>query len=325
MPSTSVPPPVPPAVPIFVAATGTNPVVSPTFSLGTTAPTVNALNALSKRIDLAASYSGSGYAIAGGLVLSAGIGLTCAISNGHGLIGGAVEVYGGSAVILGASSVNWIWLTQAGTFVVQVGVTTRPAGECILLGSVTTNATVVTSIDTSGVVYLKSGMLWRMTGDIGPPADTLDPALRLLTTTALGTFFWDGYNHLPLPSAGSPRLGYVDMPYTVFQTAALTNIVNAILLPTSAVVHTVKAIVKTPFVGAGITMLTFTGGIVGTPAKYFTGLNGLVGGAGFGSTGWAESDIAAVQTVVQATSVGANLSALTSGMLRFLITFSTQG
>ena len=149
--ATAVPAPVAPGTPNSVGNAGANPLVSDNFSGGVVSGTSTKLNKNAKRVDAGVAMGAGGYAIGFGCVLSAGTGLTCAISDGFATIGGVVEVRSATPVVVTGSATNWIWLKQDGTFVVQT-TTAKPSGECVCLGAAVTNGSGVTAIETAGVI-----------------------------------------------------------------------------------------------------------------------------------------------------------------------------
>ncbi len=129
------------------------------------------------------------------IVLGVGSGLSLAVGAGHAMIGGPVEVPTGTTLaVLDNTSRVWIWLRQTGSVLAYTTTTTPPAGECCLLGSCVTSGGSITSVDTSGVVYLRGGIGWRQTADVGPPSDTPPATVMFFSQTATGTYLWDGTN-----------------------------------------------------------------------------------------------------------------------------------
>lgn len=177
--------------------------VSVAFTTGMTLPAAATLNKNSAMQDLLGRYGAGGYAVAYGLVVSAGSGLTVSVSAGHALMDGIVEPgKTATTVVVPASSARaWIWLKQDKTFTVQNNVTTKPAGNCVLVGSCVTDGSGVLSVDTSGVVYLQNGFPWRDTADTGAPTDTPDATWRGFTKTSAGVFFWTGTAWVPIGKA----------------------------------------------------------------------------------------------------------------------------
>lgn len=301
------------------------PPVSDEFATGMASGFTTQLNKQFKRADLMGSWGAGGYGVADGLTLSAGTGLQVAVAAGHAIMDGIVELAASTAV-LNASATNWVWLKQDGTLVVQNGVTTKPSGNCVCLGAAVTDGSGVTSIETSGVVYSLYGTFYRQTADTLVPGDSPNASIRIFTKTAGGTYFWDGTAHVQLSPAGSPVTKTLTLSYTDFQTAALTNTVNGLLLPAKALVHSVNVRIATAFSGGSIATMTFEAGITGTTNKYVSGIDGTAtGSTPSDGTQYAESDSATTQTVVKATSTGANLSDLAAGSVVVTTVYSIYG
>jgi hypothetical protein len=51
-------------------------------------------------------------------------------------------------------------------------------------------------------MYLRGGIGWRQTADVGPPSDTPPSTVMFFSQTATGTYLWDGTNWLQ-QSAGA--------------------------------------------------------------------------------------------------------------------------
>lgn len=136
------------------------------------------------------------------IVLSVpGSGLLLNISAGTAIIDGPVQVPVARTLAIpdnhpGPTDRAWIWLTQAGTVLYELSLT-PPAGPCCLLGSCTTSGGNITAVDTSGVYYLKSGVLWRETADTGWPGDSPPASLVFEAKTAGGLWRWDGVSYHP--------------------------------------------------------------------------------------------------------------------------------
>lgn len=322
--SSSVPLPVTPTVSIDISDSADAPLVSNEFAAGMASGFTTKLNQDNKRQDLLAVYGGGGYGVCSGFVITAGSGLQAAVAAGKAVCGGVLEKTSSSNVVVSASSTNWIWLKQDGTFVVQT-TTAKPSGECVLLGAAVTDGSGVTSIETAGVVYLRGGQLWRQTADSLAPQDSPGSTLRIWTTTAGGEYFWNGSAWLLLAPAGSPVLKEVTLAYGDFSAAGLTNTINALLLPAKSVVMAVKGRVGTAFAGSGISALAFNVGITGTDDKYISALDGTSAGNDSDLTGSVEADSSTTQTVVKATATGANLDQLTQGSLVVSILYAVTG
>lgn len=146
--------------------------------------------------ELGVRYGGGANAVGYGLDLSAGVGLVVNVAQGHAIAsGGVVQVSSGQSVAgVPNNSRVYIWLKDNGdgTFGFAYGTTTaRPTGGVVFLGSVLTASGSVSSVDQSGVVYLRGGVPFRETADVGAPTDA-PPSMVLLHRTLDGLYLWDG-------------------------------------------------------------------------------------------------------------------------------------
>lgn len=173
---------------------GGNAPTARTFSAGDTTTVGPKLNANASRLDLAGRYGGGAYAVAWGLALSVpGSGLALPVAAGHALVDGPVEIASATTVTVPNGSPRvWIWLTQAGALTAVNNSLTPPAGAVCLLGSCVTSGGNVTSVDTSGVLYMRGGVPWRQTADTGAPGDTPPAGMVFVARTLGGLYLWDG-------------------------------------------------------------------------------------------------------------------------------------
>lgn len=107
--------------------------------------------------------------------------------------------------------------------------------------------------------------------------------------------------------------------YTTFQTAATTKSNTLFSLIAAGIIHEVKIKHSTAFAGAAISAVTISVGISGTNDKYASAFNVL---QAVSSTAFelsdalgTESHTAATNITVTAISTGANLSALSAGVV----------
>lgn len=109
------------------------------------------------------------------------------------------------------------------------------------------------------------------------------------------------------------------LPYTDFQDAATSKSNTLFSLEAGSVISGTKVKHSTAFAGTGIATVTMEVGIVGTTDKYATAFNVLqaVAGGAFrlSDVMGSESHIADTSILITARSTGANLSALTSGVV----------
>lgn len=117
----------------------------------------------------------------------------------------------------------------------------------------------------------------------------------------------------------------VTLTYADFATAALTNTINlGFTLPAKGIVHMITGQATAAFTGGAISAYSLKVGITGDLDKYIfnqsvfeLGLDALMPGATM------ESMSATTALKVTATSVGANLSAATTGSVSYWIYYST--
>lgn len=109
------------------------------------------------------------------------------------------------------------------------------------------------------------------------------------------------------------------LSYTTFRTAATTKTNTLFSLPAGGIVHEVKMKASTAFAGTSISALTFSVGIAGTHDKYASAFDGLAAVAAttfeLSDALGAESHTAATNITISADATGANLSALSAGVL----------
>lgn len=168
---------------------------------GSTTFRTSMLNPNATRIDHAVRYGGGGLAVANGLTLSFTTGLNLTVSAGHGLSGGIVELSANTVIAVPDNQSRiWIWLLLNKTLDYTL-TTTAPATTAILLGSCVTSGGNITAIDSSGVMYVRGGKLYRETADIGVPLDIPNAGLLFSHKTLAGYYEWNGSFYAQL-SAG---------------------------------------------------------------------------------------------------------------------------
>lgn len=145
------------------------------------------------QLDLTGRYGGGGYGICVGCTISApGSGLALNIAAGQAIVDGIVEITAQTTTCTDAISRVWVWLQRDGTIVTVNNSLTPPSTYCTLLGSCVTSGGNITSVDFSGVVYRRGGLLYRETADTGIPTDSPSASVAFLTKTPYGEWLWDG-------------------------------------------------------------------------------------------------------------------------------------
>jgi len=157
---------------------------------------------LAVRVDLASRHGGCrGRAVAQGLGITDGGGLLATIGVGQALVDGVVTLNAADDAVLtddaGGVTRNQVWITQAGALTVRTDLT-APASPAAHLGSVVTAAGAITSIDYSGRLEMRGGVLYRRTADIGPPGDTPPASIQFLAQTQTGYYWWTGAAYVRL-------------------------------------------------------------------------------------------------------------------------------
>jgi hypothetical protein len=205
--------PTPQVVTQFVQIANQVPVGAAGFQVGETVGVVAKLNRNSVRLDLSTRYGSGSVGVGTGLGITAGAGLTVSVAAGHAVIGTIVEMAETSTVAVPASVRSYLFLISNGSISVQTSSNAAPQNSCYI-GSVLADAANVVSIDTSGVGYLRNGVLWRQTSDAAAPTDSPASSMILFTRTNAGTYVWDGARHLALVPAsvinpdGHQKLGF---------------------------------------------------------------------------------------------------------------------
>ncbi len=191
------------------------------------------------RLDLLGRYgSGGAYAVARGLDLSDGGGLTCTIGAGVACIDGHQEKSVAFSVALpdsiGAAARRYVWLLRNGSASVTT-TTAAPANASAYLGSFRVQDGDILDAgvpDYSGRVELRGGILYRRTGDLAAPSDTPPAGIILWTETQAGLYLWDGDEWLSVEvdtktvrtSGSHPTAGYLEDVLTAGSGITLTTV-----------------------------------------------------------------------------------------------------
>lgn len=157
---------------------GETPLQTPGLVTGLNPDMAALVTQLARTIDILHSYGGVGLGILNGLEVSAGSGLTVAISSGQALISGAMTYPGGTKTVNASQATNFVWLLANGNITVETDLTV-PAGPCVLLAVVSTSSSAVTQVDYSGRCYFDHGNMYR--DIIGGAPDDTPPSVRCFT------------------------------------------------------------------------------------------------------------------------------------------------
>lgn len=148
------------------------------------------------------------------IVISTGSGLLLAVSAGYAMIGGPCQIATATTLAVPDNTGRvWIWFKQTGPTLTYTTSTTPPAGEVCLLGSCVTSGGLITSCDTSGVMYLRGGLPVRETADAGAPGDTPPSNVQFFAKTLGGFYFWTGSAYIAL---GVSIAAVIDSTTTLF-------------------------------------------------------------------------------------------------------------
>jgi len=184
------------------------PVAAAKFSAGETTTVVTKLNKNAVIADAAYRYGSGSNAVCRGLSLSATTGLNVLVAAGHAIAGGLVELTAAATVAVGASVRTWIWLQSTGTIATSTTLL-APNQNSVLLGSVVTDASSVVSTDTSGVCYIRNGIMVRCTNDATAPTDTPPSSAMFITICPAGSFLWNGTRYVcMLPASAVNSTAY---------------------------------------------------------------------------------------------------------------------
>lgn len=146
--------------------------------------------------DILGQYGAGIIGIVHGLVISVpGSGLNLPVTLGGALIEGIVQLDANATVTVTDGSTNYIYFKQDGTLESVSGSTTPPSGASVCIGIAVASGGNITSVDGSGVVYIKNNQAYRETADVAMPLD-VPPANWLgFTQTPGGLYWWDGTNY----------------------------------------------------------------------------------------------------------------------------------
>ncbi len=190
-----------------------------TISTGSTTGVSGKINHNAQFLELLARYGAIGvYGIAYGLGLTDVSGLTASVAAGHAYIGSIVE-FEADSLTMYDNATNYVWAKADKTFEIAT-TTTPPAGECTLIGIVTTaSGDISAAIDYSGVVYLKGNLAIRETADADWPSDSPDAGVPVVTKTLNGTWQWNGASHVRMGGTvaeyGKTSIALSDANYTL--------------------------------------------------------------------------------------------------------------
>lgn len=206
-----------PAVPVYsglITPADLVTTVARTLVAGDTSALLTKFNQNAAALDVTGRHSGGCYAVAQGLDLSSGGGLTLSVSAGQAMIDGPVTLKTGGTLALSdnvysASDITrriYIWLSQAAALVQVPNSTAKPNGAHAYLGSVRTNAGAIVDFDYSGRLAIVGGVPQRRCADVAIPQDSPPATSRFFHQATRGLYYWDGVQYWGLsPSANGVR------------------------------------------------------------------------------------------------------------------------
>lgn len=203
----------------------TNPGIAPnstSYVVGDTLAVVTKFNQLALGLDIGQAYGGGGFGIFWGLGLTeSASGLTINVAAGQANIKGVTDLVSGQAIVLPANLTSYLYLlnTTAATYVASS--LTPPSAYCVYLGAVTTNASGITGIDDSGVVYIRGNHLVRKTADTSIPTDSPPSNITIITIGPKLSWEWNGSAHLQRAYFTGNHL---HNPYTVYTASGTVNL-----------------------------------------------------------------------------------------------------
>jgi len=259
------------------SSTTTAPISGEVTAFGSGVLSAESLNELLAVDSVNALGGGNGFGILQGLGISAGTGLTANVAAGTALLAWPVQRQAGSYVLPDDQALVFLWLKGDGTLTHTL-TTTPPSGNALHIGTFTTVAGAITLVDASGVVFVRDGIRWRQTYDLGQPTDTPGAGTAFLTRTRTGLWLWDGSAYVQIGPSGRSDIAMSDVGDTTAtdsqaarRTLRLTGTLTAprnLVLPAFdgsewAVVNTTAetVTVKTA-AGAGVAIATLKTAIV---------------------------------------------------------------
>lgn len=149
-------------------------------------------------IELLGRYGAGSYGIAKGLAIATAASLNLPVTAGHFMLDVPVEIPAATSINLPDNTARvFVFIQQDGTLAYSTSPTIGlPSQAYGLLGSCVTSGGVITSVDDSGVLRLRGGVVWRQTADIGAPFDAPPSTISFWTLTLGGWYLWNGTSYL---------------------------------------------------------------------------------------------------------------------------------
>ncbi len=135
-------------------------------------------------------------------LVAPGSGLLLTVKKGQALIGTVKQLSADTTLAVPDNTARvWIWLQQTGALLALTTLTPPGTLSC-LLGSCVTSGGNITSVDTSGVLLMRGGLLVRYTGEPGIPTDVPPTSVKFRAVNGFCSFDWEGvaYRQIYPPS-----------------------------------------------------------------------------------------------------------------------------
>lgn len=193
--------PIPTRATTCIDPAAATPLVAQPITAGMTTALLAAFNTNAAQLDAIGRAGAGCYGVAFGLGLSAGSGLTLNVAAGQAVLDGPRTLPSGATLGLSDNTARvYVWLSQAGALLGVNNSLAAPAGTYVFLGSAVTSGGAITSVDSSGVVFLRCGTPWRQTADTSTPGDAPYSDTLFFTRTTNAVWLWDGSAYAALPA-----------------------------------------------------------------------------------------------------------------------------
>lgn len=152
------------------------------------------LNHNARMIELIAKYGSCDmYAVAHGLDIVLGDGLTATVTPGHAFGETILELPKATSITLWDNAINLVWLKNDGMLQVECESLDQPEGGAVYLGCINVQDGAQTRRESYGRFDLRAGNVVRETLDEGMPGDSpsVEPSW-FYTVTQGGVWLWTG-------------------------------------------------------------------------------------------------------------------------------------
>lgn len=160
------------------------------------------LNENASRLENVGRWGGGAWGVVYGMYLTAPGGLICRVAAGQAMIDSVITLAQTNVSVPDNTARVHLWLSQAGGITTVANSLIPPVGSYCYLGSCVTAAGAVTSVDTSGVLYLRGGVPLRYTADTTLPTDSPSASIVFVSVGIGVAWLWDGVSYRPLGNGG---------------------------------------------------------------------------------------------------------------------------